>query len=359
VEDPIEYEKHLLFINKCDAIKAIRELETDTFVISYLSYSKSTFWLYKTISKTNVPYMEVLLGSLPGRRLEDTDNNSLNNFFKIVSRVTIEKIKNIPYRIYFAPYLGIQAADFVVAAGSESLNNYRKSYLFCEKTEILYAPSEDYNKFLEMKLPKYRNEANPANAVFIDPGLLSNRGDRFAMKKDKGMDRERHLLKLRKFFNEVEKETGCIVKIAAHPGYDGCSYPDAFGKRLTIVNKTMEMISRSNFVITHGSTAVSFAVLFGKPIIFLTQTTEEKLATNQDLPINRGIFTDQVIGLEQMASWYGKIPIDIDNLIDVDWDKELKINEDLYHNYKNSFLIAKGTEEINSWQIVANRLKLL
>ena len=60
-----------------------------------------------------------------------------------------------------------------------------------------------------------------------------------------------------------------------------------------------------------------------------------------------------------MASWFGKIPIDIDHLIDVDWDKELKINEDLYHNYKNSFLLAKGTEEINSWQIVANRLKLM
>ena len=205
-----------------------------------------------------------------------------------------------------------------------------------------------------MKLPKSRNEANSANAVYLDMGILNLNNDDLTLEQDSdiniathigGINRAKQCSNLRNFFNKVETETGCIVNIAAHPGYDGSSYPDEFGKRLAIVDKTIEMISRSNFVMIHCSTAVSFAVIFRKPIIFLTLNQDEELVREQNPEI------------EHMASWFGKIPINIEHPIDLDWDKELKINDDLYLNYKNSFLITKGTEEINSWQIVANRIK--
>jgi len=363
VSEPSEYEKHFCFVNKCDAIKAIRELENDSFVIFFVWYCKQNFWIYKTFSKNNVPYMLLFSGSLPTCRREEyiNTNYSLKNFLKRVSRLTIKKIikkiVNIPYRHYFARYLGIRAADLVVLAGAETLNFYRKEIIFGKKTEVLYAPSLDYNIFLEMKLPKSRNEANPAIAVYLDLGILNFDSDDLTLEQDPdinmatyfgGINREKQCSNLRNFFNKVEKETGCIVNIAAHPGYDGSSYPDEFGKRLTIVDKTMEMVGRSNFVMNHCSTAVCFAVIFRKPIIFLTLNEDEELFRGKNPEI------------EHMASWFGKVPINIDDYpIDLDWEKELKINEDLYLNYKNSFLIAKGTEEINSWQIVANRLKLM
>ena len=152
VSDPIEYQKHFCFVNKSDAIKAIRELGSDTFVIYHMFYNKTTFWIYKTFSKANVPYMTVLACAIPQSRLEDTDiNHFLNNFLKKVSRLSIKKIKNIQYRSYFSRYLGIRAANLVVAAGAEAVNNYGKTCLFGEKTEILYTPSFDYNIFLEMR----------------------------------------------------------------------------------------------------------------------------------------------------------------------------------------------------------------
>ena len=184
VLDPIKYEKHFLFVNKCDAIKAIRELKTDAFIILYISYNKKNFWIYKTFSKANIHYMIFLSGSLPERKLEDTDtNHSLKNFFKKVSRLSIKKIINIPYRISFAPYLGIRAVDLVVAAGSESLKIYRNTILFGNKTEVLYTPSLDYNKFLERECPNFGNEAN---AVYIDPGILNIRGHNHALEESLG-----------------------------------------------------------------------------------------------------------------------------------------------------------------------------
>ena len=126
-----------------------------------------------------------------------------------------------------------------------------------------------------------------------------------------GINREKQCSNLRNFFNKVEKETGCIVNIAAHPGYDGSSYPDEFGKRLTIVDKTMEMVGRSNFVMTHCSTALGFAVFLRKPIIFLTLNPDEELVVEKDPSI------------EHMASWFGKVPINIEDYpIDIDWEKE-------------------------------------
>jgi hypothetical protein len=354
VSDPIEYKNHYIFVNKFDAIKTIRELGTDVVSIFHMFYGRESFWIYKTFSKTNVPYINVLACAIPQSRRKDPYLHSrrensdtkhfLNDLFKKVSRLSIRKIQKIPYRGCFARYFGIRPANLVVAAGAEALNNYRKIIYIGEKTEILYTPSFDYNIFLEMSCPIIDNKAN---VVYLDPGLINRRGDNLATGVDYGVNGEKQLSNLRDFFNKVEKETGCNVTIAAHPGYDGCCYPDEFGKRLTIVGKTADMISRSNFVMTHSSTAIAFAIAFGKPIIFLTLNPDEEQVAKKDASI------------EQMASWCGKAPINIDHLTNVEWEKELKINHDLYLNYKNSFLIAKGTEEINSWQIVSNRMKLM
>lgn len=341
VSDPIEYQKHFCFVNKCDAINAIRELGSDTFVICMMFYSKRRFWIYKALSKTRVPYAVSLTNAIPQGRKEDTEiNRFFNNFLKKISRVSYTKIRNIPYRTLFSRYLGIRAPDLVIAGGAKSVKNYRGSCPFGKETEILWAHTLDYDIFLEMRS---RNLDNEANAVFIDPGALSH-GDALAMEVDAILSREKYFPSLCNFFNKVEKETGCIVNIAAHPGYAGCSHPDEFGKRLTIVGKTAEMISQSNFVMTHSSTAIGFAVILGKPIIFLT--TDEYLAR-----------PEFALGIEDMASWFEKIPINIDHLIDLDWDKELAVDEEAYAKYKNCYIKKKGSEEINAWQIVANRLK--
>jgi hypothetical protein len=341
VSDPIEYQKHFCFVNKSDAIKAIRELGSDTFVICMMFYDKRRFWIYRSLSKTRAAYAVSLTNAIPQGRPEDTGiNRFLNNFLKKISRVSYTKIRNIPYRTAFSHYLGIRAPDLVIAGGSESLKNYRNSCPFGKETEILWAHTLDYDIFLGMRC---KNSVKNANAVFIDPGTLSH-GDELAMEIDGILSREKYLPSLRNFFNKVEKETRRIVNIAAHPGYAGRSHPDEFGKRLTIVGKTAEMISQSDFVMTHSSTAISFAVILGKPIIFLM--TDEYLAR-----------PEFAVDIQYMASWFGKIPINIDHLIDLDWDKELTVDEAYYSEYKNAFIKKDGSEEINIWQIVANRLR--
>ena len=347
--DMAEYEKHFCFFNKSDAVKAIYELGSDTFVIYMGSYSgKLTFWIFKSLSTRRIPYAVSITNVIPGDKPEGAGINKrvLNKFLNKISRLSYRQILNVPYRTDVSQYLGIRAPDLLLAGGVESRKEYRGGWHFGKRPEILWMHTLDYDIYLEMRC---QNSVKNSNAVFLDPGVLNERGDYLStaddpFEIDRVVDKEEYRSSLRNLFNKVEKETGCIVNIAAHPGYVGCSHPDEFGKRLTIVGETAQMIRQSKFVITHGSTAVSFAVIFGKPIIFITT---DKLLLSTERPSD----------IEAMPSWFEKNVINIDHPFDINWDKELLIDKDLYSNYKNFFIKKKGSEEINSWQILANRLK--
>ena len=64
-----------------------------------------------------------------------------------------------------------------------------------------------------------------------------------------------------------------------------------------------------------------------------------------------------MIERQSMASWLGTKLINIDKLLDRDWVKFFEINYKSYENYKQHFIKKDSSEELNSWQIVANRIK--
>ena len=94
----------------------------------------------------------------------------------------------------------------------------------------------------------------------------------------------------------------------------------------------------------HGSTAINFAVLFKKPIIFAT-TNDLKQSLEGPL-------------IDAMASAFRKKAINLESTMEIDLKKELVINEEAYRDYKDSYIKKDGTEELPFWQIVANRLKV-
>ena len=106
------------------------------------------------------------------------------------------------------------------------------------------------------------------------------------------------------------------------------------------------MIENSRFVISQVSTAFQFAVLLKKPVIFFT-TDELK---------DDKIFSSYIKAYSQSIE---KKPINIDESLDMDWEKELYVDEKLYEDYKELYIKKKGTEESNTWEILTNRMKQL
>ena len=75
--------------------------------------------------------------------------------------------------------------------------------------------------------------------------------------------------------SKVEKEFDVKVEIAGHPKTDHDEFPSYFGRRKTVYGKTWKMIRDSKFIINRNSTAINFAVIYNKPIIFHTSSEIE------------------------------------------------------------------------------------
>ena len=62
--------------------------------------------------------------------------------------------------------------------------------------------------------------------------------------------------------------------------------------------------------------------------------------------------------LKLTAAKFGKTPIDVDQFpYSIDWQKELLVDESFYSSYVQQYVKKANSEKLNSWQILANRLK--
>ena len=98
-------------------------------------------------------------------------------------------------------------------------------------------------------------------------------------------------------------------------------------------------------VVCHDSTAVQFAVLFGKPAIFVT-TDELKI-------------TYEGSSIATMAAELGKSPINLDrgDLQAMDWPMELDIDAGKYSEYRRKYIKTDGSPEMPLWEIVIDHVE--
>lgn len=105
------------------------------------------------------------------------------------------------------------------------------------------------------------------------------------------------------------------------------------------------MIKACRAIVCHDSTAIQYAVLFGKPAIFVT--TDELSRAYEGRSI------------EQAAAELGKKPINLDRVDPraVDWRDELTIDFDKYASYRNKYVKTEGSPELPLWSIVIDQVE--
>jgi len=107
--------------------------------------------------------------------------------------------------------------------------------------------------------------------------------------------------------------------------------------RLADIGRTAELVRRSSLVLCHASTAVSFPVLFRKPLLFIT--TDE---------IERSPYRGAIA---RMSSWFDLRRINADRFR----PDELTIppvDERLYRAYEHAFLRAPSAEDASPWEVL-------
>lgn len=341
-------DKGVLFDNEANAIEAISKLSEECFVISIAAYGQRTFRLFRALSRTKAQYGIIVTNAIPDVSYRRRGHMDL--LMKRIREITLPKLIgyfNTKYRFRgsWAKYRGIRPPTLLLAGGMHSLEHGHAS-IIDENTEILWLHTLDYDIYLDAINKRGVERKGSGKAVYLDIPSPRFKRDALAFGKKSVLSEERYYPSLCSLFDLLEAKFGLKVEIAAHPGSDHEMYPDYFGKRLTVSGKTCELVMESEVAISPGSTAMSFAVLFNKPVIYITSDEYETSYRISD-------------SHSSMAASIGKKPVNIDHLTGIDWDCELSIDKDMYCRYVKDYIKKPGSEDLNSWQIVANRLKCL
>lgn len=188
----------------------------------------------------------------------------------------------------------------------------------------------DYDKYLyainEMTPPLISGNY----CVFVDQYLAFHPDVAICGFKD--VDAEIYFRDLNAYFKHIEKTYEVKIVIAAHPKADVYKTNNPFDGREIIFDKTCELIKYSKFVLTHHSTAISYPILFKKPIVFLnSMELRNKMPDLWDLT----------------AFWADVLSSDLVNFDDESTYHSLNLIVDcnIYDEYKYKYLTSQNSEK--------------
>lgn len=334
VPDPINFQGLRQFWTGEESVSAIRSLSADCLVISLVGYCLNSYKVYKSISLSKARYALFLANNLPAINCKSVIPSFIMKLRNLkINRIPSALFVRVPYFIW-----GIRAADIVLGGGEKSLDNI--PYLVSHGTERWCIHTLDYDIYLE-SIERSQYEINKAVCVFLDE-YLPLAPDYVHLKIPPPCSVEEYYPRMCRFFDMVEKQLNVEVIIAAHPRshYDNCD--PLFGGRRVIRGKTFELVRSTKFTIAHSSTSINFAVMLEKPIIFVTT---DKIKLGDTGPY-----------IAKMSELLGKKEINLDGELDIDFEREMKIDNMAYSMYKNDFIKKTGTDDLMFWQVVSNQL---
>ncbi len=139
---------------------------------------------------------------------------------------------------------------------------------------------------------------------------------------------------LSSFLNQLELATGVIVEIAGHYKSAHPPTPDYYGNRNVYYGVTNTLVKHCEFVITKSSTAISYAVLNQKPVLFIYSS-------------EANLNSVEMLDASKMASILGTKHVNIDQ---PPWNfaQLLQVNNAGYEAYEKACLTSAGPPRPNS-----------
>jgi hypothetical protein len=188
----------------------------------------------------------------------------------------------------------------------------------------------------KISLPKFQSKY----CVFLDQ-MLATHCDFGKTISTSPVTAEKYFSSLKRFFNLIEAKLGMPVIIAASPRANYDTTPEIFGHRSIIQDETLELVANSDLVLIHSSTAVSFAILYDKPILVIKTNEMDKAPGYANF-------------LNKMAQALGLTPLCIDDLNVMNTFKfeQYKNWPRDYANYKFKYIKSRHAKNKITWEVV-------
>ena len=322
--DPIEYKLHFEVRSRSDFYRLIDEFGKNAIFLCLFGLTPTSKYVFEKLASQKFKYGIASIGYLPS-----PPNDVLR---KIVTNMLhpYKLFKKIKDRMF----LPKMSPDFVITGGRLSTEKMNAAYPLAT---LVKAHSLDYDLFLDLERNIKQPNSIKKYTVFLDE-FVPYHPDFLYMGVRPDAIPETYYPEINAFFDSIEKFYNVQVIIAAHPrsNYKTNNY-NPFENREIFFGKTAELIKDSGLVLTHGSTAKSFAVLLYKSIIFIS-------SSNYSKRFNRSI--------EAAAKSVGKSPINISSKYYL--NTEIDVNTKLYTDFIDKYVKEKGTVHKPTWEIFAD-----
>lgn len=340
--DPIDF-KDVCIARKWHDISGYLKNNDIFLAVDLVGATPKSIPLYRILKKYKIRYANFCANSIPASQPSYKDQNIrfpekirrifmrlknpniIKDIIEIVSRMTLLLHTNDIQRPAIILEGGKMRSSRLpkpsAGAGTISAHTLDYDIYLKHKSQVTNSPSNDSIVFLD--------EYNP-----FHPDFLVNTNTSFSL------DPDVYYGGLSRFFSYLEKRTGLPVKIAAHPRSRYDLHPDFFQGREVILGKTIELVYDAKFILAHASTAINFAVLYKKPIIFLTS--------------DQIIKTSYGLSIRTFASQFNKIPVNVDDYSGFDIDSQISFDNTRYEQYRSSYIKSPGSPDKFFWDIVAD-----
>jgi hypothetical protein len=329
------------FNNPCNVhIHSFLDLEKNlpsmgsTIAIDLLGFSCQADEIRLSLKRWGILRAIVNLGSLP--QTSDSIVKAMIKKSVVSSGHFAVALKNIA--LFFRKKKKYMIADIAMLSGDASEEDFEVMGV----KKRIYAHSLDYDIFLSHRSTSPTN-ALRRYAVFLDEDM-PNHIDFIYREVEPPITHSDYYEELNNYFSVLENYLGIEIIIAAHPLSSLKNSQNIWGGRSVIKGETASLVRDCDLVICHQSTAVSYAICWEKPIIFLTS---DKLKNSWIGPM-----------IEKMNKSLGAPLINISEKDEFDVEF-LKFDTFKYKHYKQRYIKKSGTPDINSWKIFSEFISKL
>lgn len=321
-------------ISSYNEFESLLKLNQNAIYVMLVTHTARFSKPYKLLSKYQCKMVFLNWGAMPTSDYDHRIKKVVKLFFsnpKIFLTRLMEHFLSLVYRRFKL----IKKFEIVFTAGE----NLKSADQFSKKVVPFNLCDYDHYKAVQNSKLKI---ITGKYAVFLDINLPYQSD--LSLCGLPCVDDERYFQSLNVFFDFLEKKYNLKVVIAAHPksNYDA----EKFGGRECHRMVTAELVKDAEFVVTHTSTALSYAVLNFKPILFVYNDNMMDIYRNT-------LLTE----MKCLSSYLKSKLINIDRLKnDKDVDL-LKVSLESYQAYKYSYLTCYESENFFSADIFWNEIK--
>ena len=317
-----------IFEDVQSVIEAVDNLSEGAVFIDIMSSSRAEQKTRQAAKKKGI-ILKLKLGSLP---VKQSDSSI---FFNMVQKALKNPVGFFPKVANIIRQFREDAPDYFVVGGNASLLNTSKG-----NPSIIKAHNLDYDFFISENTPE--NDQKDGGLVFLD-GDDGYHSDFVFLGIKPYVTAVNYYPAMSAGLSQIAEALSCDVKIAAHPRSDYEKKSYKYSSPI-LKDQTFELIKKASVVVSHGSTALQWAVLMRKPIILVT--TDE---------MNKSIFGRTT---EAFAFALGKDVINLNRIPKkYDWRSQLFVDETKYQNYIETYVKLSGSPKKPVWEIIIDRME--